>query len=249
MRGNRYPHCFSLMATDHLSLNILVVEDNNTLREAIVDALSESGYHVRGIDCAEALAEQRDLTQLDLAILDLNLPGEDGLSLASRLRSGHPALGIIMLTARIQSEDRAAGYAQGADIYLSKPASFAELKQAIQALARRLKRAGMALATSAICLDTHGHRLIHPDGQKIPLTTHETALLTAFTRSAQNILETWQIAELLGMDAEQSNKPAIELHIVRLRKKLLPLSAQNTPIRAIRGRGYQLCLTIRIGST
>ncbi len=111
-----------MVATLH-PLNILIVEDNENLRESICDALQSLGHHARGIDCAEALPEQADLVRLDLAILDLNLPGEDGLSLAGRLRQTQHDLGIIMLTARVQGEDRAAGYAQGADIYLTKPAS------------------------------------------------------------------------------------------------------------------------------
>jgi len=230
------------MATEPTALNILVVEDNPDLREAIVDALTCCGHHVSGLDCAEALPGQAALQRLDLAILDLNLPGEDGLVLASRLRQSHPALGIIMLTARVRSEDRARGYAQGADIYLTKPASLAELEQATRALARRLQHSPQPHAQAR--LDVAGRTLTHPDGTVTALTDHEAALLVAFVRSAQHALENWQIAELLGQTGSHHNKSAIELHIVRLRKKL-PAAAEGTsPIQALRSRGYQLCIPI-----
>lgn len=231
------------MVTTLAPLNILIVEDNENLRESICDALQSLGHHVRGIDCAEALPEQTDLARLDLAILDLNLPGEDGLSLAGRLRASQPDLGIIMLTARVQGEDRAAGYAQGADIYLTKPASLNELQQAISALSRRLKPVQRA---DGACLNLLQRRLIHADCHAESLTANEAALLAAFTRAAQQLLETWQIAEILGMDTDQLNKSAIELHIVRLRKKLPYPSGGGSAIQALRGRGYQLCVPVKV---
>lgn len=227
-------------------LNILVVEDNENLRESICDALEDLGHHVRGIDCAEALPEQTDLVRIDLAILDLNLPGEDGLSLAGRLRTTHPDIGLIMLTARAQGEDRAAGYARGADIYLTKPASLDELKQAIGALARRLQPSPRSGHAKDARLDLLQRCLHLADGQVVSLTANETALLAAFVRAAQQMLETWQIAEVLAMDIECLNKPAIELHIVRLRKKLPHPQGRGSAIQSVRGRGYQLCVPLKV---
>lgn len=233
------------MDTAAASLSILIVEDNDNLRDSIVDELTTRGHHVRGIDCAEALPEQPHLAHLDLAILDLNLPGEDGLSLANRLRSSHPELGIIMLTARIQTEERASGYAHGADIYLIKPASLSELNAAINALARRLKPDLTAVSNSLRVYPSQ-RKLTTPDGSIFSLTEHESSLLVAFSRAPQNTLCTWQIAEILGMDMDQPNKPAIELHIVRLRKKLPLLGSSTSPIQAIRGYGYRLCVETQI---
>ncbi|MFW2454814.1 response regulator transcription factor [Methyloversatilis discipulorum] len=130
------------MAPLHAPLNLLIVEDNDDLRDSLADALGTRGHHVVALDCAEAVPEQAELTRLDLAIVDLNLPGEDGLALAQRLREAQPGLGIIMLTARAQSSDKVAGYEHGADIYLTKPVSLQELAGAVQALGRRLKPAG-----------------------------------------------------------------------------------------------------------
>lgn len=235
------------MDTAFTSLNVLVVEDNENLRESIVDVLTFRGYHVRGIECAEALSELNDFVRVDIAILDLNLPGEDGLSLAKRLRATDASLGIIMLTSRTQSSDRATGYAQGADIYLTKPASLNEIEQAIRALHRRLK-SSTDDSTTTDCVHLTTRTLCRSDGTTVGLTSHETALLVAFTRAKQNTLETWQIAELLHMPINTINKSAIELHIVRLRKKFMVqaghgVSAEQcgSPIQVIRGRGYQLC--------
>jgi len=234
------------MDTANTPLSILIVEDSDNLREAICDALSSIGHQVRGIDCAEALPEQVALLQIDLAILDLNLPGEDGLSLAKRLRASHPEIGIIMLTARVTGAERASGYAGGADIYLTKPASLDELKQAIAALARRIKPVGTIDSAGTYLLDTERMLLSNGQGSTQSLVRSGATLLAAFVRAPEKILENWQIAEILEMDTASINKPAIELHIVRLRKKLQSGKLDHSPIQAVRGRGYQLCVPVRL---
>lgn len=229
------------MAPLHAPLNLLIVEDNDDLRDSLADALGTRGHHVVAVDCAEAVPEQAELTRLDLAIVDLNLPGEDGLALAQRLREAQPGLGIIMLTARAQSSDKAAGYEHGADIYLTKPVSLQELAGAVQALGRRLRPAGH---DAGIELDTRRLCLTGADGRVTALKPQEAALLAAFVRAPQQRLEHWQIAGLLGMPDHDINKPALELHIVRLRKKLPGGTDECTPIKAIRGWGYQLCVAL-----
>jgi DNA-binding response OmpR family regulator len=229
------------MAPLHAPLNLLIVEDNDDLRDSLADALGTRGHHVVAVDCAEAVPEQAELTRLDLAIVDLNLPGEDGLALAQRLREAQPGLGIIMLTARAQSSDKVAGYEHGADIYLTKPVSLQELAGAVQALGRRLKPAGH---DGGLELDTRRLCLIGADGSVTALKPQEAALLAAFVRAPQQRLEHWQIAGLLGMPDHDINKPALELHIVRLRKKLPGGTDDCSPIKAIRGWGYQLCVAL-----
>lgn len=229
------------MAPLHAPLNLLIVEDNDDLRDSLADALGTRGHHVVALDCAEAVPEQAELTRLDLAIVDLNLPGEDGLALAQRLREAQPGLGIIMLTARAQSSDKVAGYEHGADIYLTKPVSLQELAGAVQALGRRLKPAGH---DGGLELDTRRLCLIGADGSVTALKPQEAVLLAAFVRAPQQRLEHWQIAGLLGMPDHDINKPALELHIVRLRKKLPGGTDDCSPIKAIRGWGYQLCVAL-----
>jgi len=119
-------------------VKIIVVEDHEALREVTVSALQDMGHKVRGIACAETLNQELQTDCPHVLILDLNLPGEDGISLARRVRKVHPEIGIIMVTARNQLGDKLTGYDSGADIYLTKPTSIEELSAAIQALSRRL---------------------------------------------------------------------------------------------------------------
>lgn len=119
-------------------MNIIVIEDHEVLREVTIAALQDMGYAVQGIDSAEALPVLLEVFQANIMVLDLNLPGEDGISLAQRLRKSHPEIGIIMVTARIALNDKLAGYQSGADIYLTKPTSLEELGAAVQALSRRI---------------------------------------------------------------------------------------------------------------
>jgi len=224
-------------------LHLLLVEDNDDLRAALCDALVAQGHHVVALDCAEAVPEAAQQTQLDLAILDLNLPGEDGLSLAARLRRTQPCIGLIMLTARNAHAEVCAGYHSGADLYLTKPLPLAVLCAAVAAQARRLRPSG--LAPNQFRLHVQQLNLQGP-GPSVALNSREAAMLAAFVRAPQQQLETWQIAELLAMDLEAFSKAALELHIVRLRKKLQEAGAPSGSIKSRRGLGYQLCISLML---
>lgn len=223
-------------------LNILVVEDHDDLREVTIAALSEMGHQVRGVPCAEEINEALSSFRPQLMVLDLNLPGEDGLSVAKRMRDVLPDLRIIMVTARNRSTDFVTGYNSGADIYLAKPTDPAELKAAVNALARRLQpNAGAAILT----LNTKAMMLSGPS-QSIDVSESDTRILTALSQASDGRLETWQLLELLGKDADDNEKKALVVHITRLRKKLLDAGAPEPTIKATRGIGYQLCSQIRI---
>jgi len=103
------------------NLSIAVVEDHDFLRVSTVNLLRERGYRAEGYFCAEDLVEDNITIQPDLYIIDLNLPGEDGLSLAKRIRATRAEVGSVMVTARAHIQDKFQGYASGADIYLPKP--------------------------------------------------------------------------------------------------------------------------------
>lgn len=222
-------------------LNILIVEDNDELRETTADVLRGEGHHVTGVDCAEAVPEQ--LSAVDLMLIDLNLPGEDGLELARRIRAAQPQLGIIMMTARRLPAEKKLGYESGADLYMPKPVAFEELTAAIASLARRLQP-----TTGDSRLSLHQARLVLDgnNGQRVTVSPYEAALLVAFTRAREQRLESWQLIELLKKDDAQDPKAALELQIVRLRKKLQQAGAASPSILSIRGWGYQLCLPLRI---
>lgn len=219
-------------------LNIIVVEDNDELRDATVDALRLEGHRVLGLDCAEALPEQASWRRIDLMLVDLNLPGEDGLALTQRVRAIQPDIGIIMVTARGLSTDKRSGYNSGADIYMTKPVSLDELNAAIQSLTRRLKPEVVPVA--GLTLDLRRQILRCRDQTEVQLSSQESALLVAFSRAAECRLETWQLIEILKKDSAEDPKAAIEILIARLRKKLLQAGCTELAIKSIRNWGYQM---------
>jgi DNA-binding response OmpR family regulator len=225
------------------ALNIMVVEDHDALRCVTVEALARRGHKVRGVDCAEALPDEPGLFPIDLFVIDLNLPGEDGLSLARRLRAAQPDIGIIMVTARNQMNDRLAGYDGGADIYLTKPTSSEELIAAIRALTRRIQPERPAGAS--FTLNLAGLSLQGPKA-RVSLSSHESAILAAFVRAKDHQLETWQLIELTEKLINEASKKALEVQIVRLRKKLQLAGADELTIKAIRGQGYRLCIRLAL---
>jgi DNA-binding response OmpR family regulator len=176
-------------------------------------------------------------------VIDLNLPGEDGISLARRMRAAQPSIGIIMLTARSESADKLAGYQSGADIYLTKPTSVEELDAAIWALARRIKPP--LIETNCLMLDVARLLLAGAEGD-VTLSRHEADLLVAFVRAPNHQMENWQLIELLGKGQAGYSKAALEVQIVRLRKKLIQAGAAPHPVKVIREYGYQLCESVAL---
>lgn len=224
------------------SLNIIVVEDHDDLRETTVASLADMGHFVRGVASAEALDDELIEFAAELLLLDLNLPGEDGISLAKRVRAVQPNLGIIMVTARAHAKDKAVGYNSGADIYLTKPTSIEELGAAVSALGRRIRP--VSLSTSGIYFN-QGTLQLH--GQDvIDISNAEGILLSAFVRSHDHRLEHWQLLELAGKTLDEASKSALEVQIARLRKKLQQVGAGNPAIKSLRGTGYQLCVPVEI---
>lgn len=233
------------MASSRLS--IVVVEDHDDLREQLVELLAQHGHMVKGLSCAEAIDDECGGEPIDLLIVDLNLPGEDGLSLAQRFRVAQPEAGIFMTTARNQLADRVAGYERGADIYFSKPVAPVELLAAVDALARRLESAlfNTPVASVILTLDTGDLILRGPLGD-ISVTNDESLILAALARAASHRLETWQLLQLLERANKDITKANLEIRLVRLRKKLAQAGAAGVTLRSLRNQGYQLCLPIRV---
>ena len=233
-------------------MNILVVDDYLPLQTSLVEALQKEGHHVTGIDSAEAFDDEAQDHNLDLVILDVSLPGEDGFSLAKRIHTVQPTIGIIMLTARSDAADKIKGYECGADIYLTKPVGFEELISAVNALARRL---GMGMGNQAapayesdpeaIELRTDQSRIQGSQGSQ-DLTPTEFTLLMALARAKDKSLELWQIYDVLGKDEQTLQKSALEAQLYRLRKKLSDCGAGNQVLRALRLKGYRLYCSIYI---
>jgi len=169
------------------------------------------------------------------------LPGADGISVARRFRANRPGVGIVMLTARGEPNERRVGYESGADIYLTKPSSAPELASSVEALARRLNQNRPEPKT--LTLDYAAMTLSGPT-KRVALSAAEVELLADFSRAPNNRLDISRIASLIGGD-EVVSKAAIEVRIVRLRKKMIAAGATGQPINAIRNHGYQMASRIR----
>lgn len=223
-------------------LSILVVEDHDLLREATVAALNSAGHTATGVVCAEDVSDASSIQPPELFVIDLNLPGEDGISLAKRIRQTHPRAGIIMVTARTEIKDRITGYESGADIYLPKPVEPEELLAAVEALGHRIRPVASECKLS---LNLKSLVLSGPAGE-VAVSQSEANLLSAFCRAGGEQLERFQVATNLSLKGEVLNATSLEVRLSRLRKKLNLVGAKEPTIRAIRGHGYKLCMSLAI---
>jgi DNA-binding response OmpR family regulator len=220
-----------------------VVEDHQGLRVVMSETLQSAGFDVTALESAEEVYENPGSKHWHLAILDWNLPGENGDSLAARLRETHPHMGIIMLTVRTSLQDKLRGYAGGADLYLTKPAEPSELVAVVNAWASRHI---YCQQTAGYTLNLRLALLKGPDGAETNLTANEVTLLHHFLMAPMQQLESWQIIQVLDMPLDEVSKDKIEQPISRLRKKLKAVGMTDISIKAIRGVGYQLCYKISV---
>jgi len=224
------------------ALRIAVLEDHDELRALTVAALRQQGYCVFGAYDAEELTDGLMTREIDLLLLDLNLPGEDGLSVARRFKAAMPRLYIIITTARGRIEDRITGYNTGADMYLAKPVSEGELVAAVANIARRVERESGAGAP--LTLDLRSRQLTGTQG--IHLSPTETVLLKVLIQSPDRRAETWHLLEATGREVDAGAKSSLEVQMVALRKKIAAAGHDDAAIRAIRHGGYQLLCRIEI---
>lgn len=228
-------------------LNIVLVEDHDILRQMLQQALQEAGHQVVALSCAEELEDVAGGQPADLFLIDLNLPGEDGLSLTERVRAAYPLAGLIVVTARSGLQDKLEGYARGADLYLTKPLEVPELCAAVAALGRRRQRVeGLMAQQQTFTLSQQQMTLTKTGRAPVHLTAAESAMLVAFSRAPGQRVAYWQIAETLGLDLQNYAKASLEVRIVRLRKKLVEAGAEAGCIEAVRGHGYQLCIAVQV---
>ena len=232
------------MSIKKSTASLILVEDNEVLSQELTHYLTEEGFDVRHADGGQALNEALLERHADILILDLNMAGEDGLSISQRSRKTLPAGGILMLTARVMSYDKLAGYESGADVYMTKPAKPAELSAAIRNLWKRL---APQHSQPKWILDTKQLNIRHHQATTVALTSVEADLLKALALG-NGCVET----ETLHFVLEDQNiefikfKLRLEVLISRLRVKLSPFTGQVNPIKAVRGRGYQLCIELEI---
>lgn len=225
---------------------VLIVEDNEDLLDDLLLNLNYLKIEAKGVPHAQAMDAIFDELQPEIVVLDLGLPGEDGLSIAKRLKKAFPSLGIIMLTARSALDDRILGHHLGADHYLTKPVNYQELAAVILALHRRLSLSQITLDDSdAWIIDKHKMTVQPPclETHKAQLTWAELNLLEVFFKSPEGLATKEDLIAGLGGSPEYFDNRRLESAISRLRRKLSVLqnseSETEEVIKAVRNVGYQ----------
>ena len=231
---------------------ILIVEDDSSVREMLAEYLRTHGYEVAQADHGTAMREAVEKTLPDVVLLDVNLPGEDGFTLARFLRERYD-VGIIMVTAATDVADRVAGLEVGADDYVAKPFDLRELRARVKSVIRRMQAtpqsapapqvAGAAAASSrvrvgACALDLASRQLFASDGNELPLTSMEFDLLKVFLERPNQVLNRDQLLTLTRNREWEPFDRSIDIRIGRVRRKIEHDPEHPQAIRTVRGAGY-----------
>lgn len=217
-------------------MRILVVEDDALVADAIRRGLGEAGYAVDHVDSAERATTALGAESFDLAVVDIGLPGADGLTLLQRMRRGGAAVPVLILTARDALADRVSALDLGADDYLVKPFALPELVARSRALIRRSRSAASAeLVIGTLRLDLAARRA-EVDGMPVNLTRREWAVLECLALNIGRVVAKDRLLQAIANWDEEIGANAIEVYVSRLRTKL----GGAAPIRTVRGLGYRL---------
>jgi len=228
---------------------VLVVDDDPDVREMIAEYLSTHGYEVAQAESGEAMRAALARAVPDVVLLDVHMPGEDGLSLARYLRERYN-LGIIMVTGAGDVVDRIVGLEVGADDYVAKPFDPRELRARVRSVMRRVPGAGAQgkptgaptakrrVAVGQCQLDLDTHQLFDADGQEIPITSMEFDLLQVFTDHPNQVLSRDRLLTLTRNREWEPFDRSIDIRIARVRKKIEADPDKPQTIRTVRGAGY-----------
>ena len=227
---------------------IFVVDDEPETRELIGDYLVMHGFGVRLLDGGAAMRGQMAMERPDLIVLDLNMPGEDGLSIVRSLKAVND-VPVIMLTATASLVDRVVGLELGADDYLAKPCELRELLARIRSVMRRAggqpaarspeppsPRREIRFGTKWLDLDAQSLR--SDDGEEQALVHSEFTLLKAFAENPRRVLSRERLLDLASARDTEPFDRAVDVRITRIRKKIEPDPGRPTVIRTVRGAGY-----------
>ncbi|MGM0594268.1 MAG: response regulator transcription factor [Pseudomonadota bacterium] len=222
-------------------MRLLIIEDEAPLREQLRQRLEAEGYSIDASgDGKEGLFLACEYP-VDLAVIDLGLPGMPGLEIIRSLRAEGRDLPILILTARGKWEEKVAGLEAGADDYLVKPFHMEELLARLKALLRRaVGGTSETLRFGPLQLDTDGQR-VSLDGHAVELTAYEYRLLEYLARHHGKVIPKMELADYLYPHDEERDSNVIEVLIGRLRRKIDP-DSRKKPIETLRGRGYRFTL-------
>ncbi|RSC30439.1 response regulator [Agrobacterium sp. FDAARGOS_525] len=236
--------------------HILVVDDDREIRELVSSYLKKNGLRTTVAADGRQMRSFLDGNTVDLIVLDVMMPGDDGLVLCRELRAGkHKATPVLMLTARDDEMDRIIGLEMGADDYLSKPFAARELLARIKAILRRtrmlppnlqISEAGQLLTFGDWRLDTVGRHLLDREGTTVALSGAEYRLLRVFIDHPQRVLNRDQLLNLTqGRDAEIFDR-SIDLLVSRVRQRLGDDAREPTYIKTVRAEGYVFSVPVEM---
>jgi two-component system, OmpR family, response regulator len=240
---------------DHID-NILVVDDDRDIRTGVVDYLRKNGLRASAAVDGRDMFAQLETSAFDLVVLDIMMPGDDGLVLCRNLRAGkHRAVPILLLTARDDETDRIIGLEMGADDYVVKPFSPRELLARIKAVIRRTRMLPPNLRITESVeilsfgrwrLDTTARHLIDQEGTIVSLSGAEFRLLRVFLDHPQRVLSRDQLLNLTqGRDAELFDR-SIDLLVSRLRTRLEDDAKEQSYIKTVRSEGYVFSMPVTV---
>jgi two-component system, OmpR family, response regulator len=232
--------------------HVVVVDDQVEICTILREYLSAQGYQVSTCHSGDDLRRLAEQSTIDIVLLDLVIPGEDGLALAGWLRARNRAVGIIMLTGRGDPTDRIIGLEMGADDYLPKPFHLREVLARINSLGRRLRmrreQPGQEyrrrVRFAGWLFDLAAHDLLSPAGVKVQLTSGEYDLLAAFVTRPFEVLSRDRLLDLACDREEGVFDRTIDVRVGRLRRKLNDTPNRSQLIKTIRGAGY--CFTAAV---
>jgi DNA-binding response OmpR family regulator len=217
-------------------MRLLVVEDDDIVADAIERGLSAEKFSVHRVSSAEAARAAIEAEEFALAVIDVGLPGADGLTFLRRLRSAGVAMPTLVLTARCTLTDKVKALDIGADDFLAKPFEPAELAARCRALMRRARGALDGLVKlNRLSVDLGRHRLCIDDAE-VELTAREWLALECLVRRVGQIVPKERVRQALGGPDQDITANAVEVHVSRLRAKL----GDAAVIRSLRGLGYRL---------
>ena len=227
------------------SAHIVVVDDDADVRETVGEYLRRNGFSVSEASGGAALREVMASRPIDLALLDINMPGEDGLTLARQIRGSGEA-GIIMLTANSDDLDKIVGLEVGADDYITKPYNPRELLARVKAVLRRAHRGsdgatatlGREVQMGKCRLNLDSRKLYKADGSEVPLTAMEFDLLRPFAEHPRRVLSRDQLLDLAHSKDMEPFDRSIDTRITRIRRKIELDPGKPDCLRTVRGAGY-----------
>ncbi|MCM3538852.1 response regulator transcription factor [Priestia endophytica] len=220
---------------------ILVLEDESAIRSFIVLNLKKAGYDVIEAHTGEQALELIESSSFDIALLDVMLPGIDGFSVCERIRQKNELVGIIMLTARTQDEDKVEGLTIGADDYITKPFSPSELTARIHSLLRRLGRIqkrDQDIVKSGPFELYLVNEVLKKRGEEIDLTPTEFCLMQEFMSTPKELFSRHELLDRVWGEEYIGDPKVVDVNIRRLRRKIEDNPSRPTYIETVWGRGY-----------